>query len=259
MRSSIKVDNSGNVYVGGCLLDTTYYDQNLNTLVVKQWACIAKYNSTGSQQWLKKFGNEKSDIITAIDLDANNEVYAIGNYQGTFSVGAVALPVAGMRAAFVAKFNSANGNTVFAYQHGSSADEVTGYGIGINQQNGNVYTAGNYKSNISFNANSLTCQGVWDMYLVLLNNAVASDLQQNESEVAISIYPNPAKDFIRFSSTAFDFSNAYAKIYGMDGRLIQHLLLDDQHRVEISSLSEGNYVIEIGNDKESAKRIITKN
>jgi hypothetical protein len=256
--SSVKVDASGNVYVGGCLLDTSYYDQNLQTLVIRQWACVAKYNSGGTQQWLKKFGTHASDIITAIDLDANNEVYAIGSYQGAFSVGGVALPASNIKAAFVAKFNNATGNTAFAYQHGNSADEVNGYGIGINQQNGNVYTAGNYKNNISFNANSLSCQGIWDMYLVLLNNAVAQGINEQQESFDLKVYPNPASSLLSFSSSSIDLSNAHVKVYAMDGNLLIQEMLNTNKGIDISGLNAGNYMLEISTTKQRLTKVFTK-
>lgn len=257
--SGIKVDNSGNVFVGGSLLDTTYYDANLNMLIVKQFACITKYNNAGNQQWLKQFGNDEKDIITAIDLDANGDVYAIGNYRNSFTVGAISLPMANVTANFVAKFNSANGNTIFAYQNGSSLAEMEGYGIGINQTTGNVYTAGNYKGSCSFSNNNLTCQGVWDIYLVLLNNAVAQGITDVESKEQLSIYPNPAQDVIKLApGENFDCKQAVVNIYSMTGAIVYNEKLQADKLVDISTLSGGNYVMEISNQQEKIRKQFAK-
>jgi hypothetical protein len=257
--SGIKVDNGGNVFVGGSLLDTTYYDANLNMLIVKQFACITKYNNAGNQQWLKQFGNDEKDIITAIDLDANGDVYAIGNYRNSFTVGAITLPMANVTANFVAKFNSANGNTIFAYQNGSSLAEMEGYGIGINQTTGNVYTAGNYKGSCSFNNNNLTCQGVWDIYLVLLNNAVAQGISDVESNEQFSIYPNPAQDVINLVlGEHFDCKQAIVNIYSMTGANVYNEKLRADKMVDISTLSAGNYVMEISNAQDHLRKQFVK-
>lgn len=143
------------------------------------------------QQWLKKFGNDEKDIITAIDLDANGDVYAIGNYRNAFTVGGITLPASKCHTAFVAKFSSSNGNTVFAHKNGSSVDEMEGYGIGIHPTSGNVYTAGNYKSTTTFSNNTLNCQGVWDIYLTLLANNVVQGSSVVDDNDLMSIYPNP--------------------------------------------------------------------
>ncbi|MBK7690287.1 MAG: T9SS type A sorting domain-containing protein [Bacteroidetes bacterium] len=257
--SGIKVDNGGNVFVGGSLLDTTYYDANLNMLIVKQFACITKYNSSGVQQWLKKFGNDEKDIITAIDLDANGDVYAIGNYRNAFTVGGITLPASNVTAAFVAKFSSSNGNTVFAHKNGSSVDEMEGYGIGIHPTSGNVYTAGNYKSTTTFSNNTLNCQGVWDIYLTLLANNVVQGLSVVDDNDLMSIYPNPASDRLNLSMTnPLDRLNAQVSIYSVVGQLMSRQKLNDQDIVDISTLASGNYILELSNGQKTQRKPFTK-
>ncbi len=158
---TIKLDAANNIFVGGSILDTMYV---LNgSLVVKQYATICKYNNTGTLQWSKMFGVDKADKIAAIDLDANGDVYAIGTYVNNFSVGGVVLPTDTNTTSFVAKFNSNNGNTIFAYRNGVCNSLSEGWGIGVNKLNGNVYTTGIYKGVTTFN-NAITSAGVWDIY-----------------------------------------------------------------------------------------------
>lgn len=257
--SSVKLDANGNVFVGGSLIDTTYYDANLNLLVTKQFAFVAKYSNAGNQLWLKKYGNDAKDNTNAIALDANGDVYAIGNYKGQFSFGNITLPNASLTTAFVAKLSSANGSTLFAYQHGVSVSEVEGWGISVNQQNGNVYTSGIYRSSCTFGPNTINPQGVWDIFVVLLNNNViqsTNDLTFNES---IQVYPNPANQLISiFSSNELAFSNAIVTIYSIDGNRISHSRFSANHTLDISSLKSGNYILEIVNDTKRVKKLFTK-
>ncbi len=257
--SGIKVDNGGNVFVGGSLLDTTYYDANLNLLVVKQFACITKYNNAGVQQWLKQFGNDEKDVITAIDLDANGDVYAIGNYRNAFTVGGITLPASNVTAAFVAKFNSINGNTIFAHRNGTSIEEMEGYGIGINQTTGNVYTSGNYRSSCSFSNNNLSGQGIWDIYLTLLNNNVVQSVGDIENENFLAIYPNPATDLLKIElSNQFDLMNAKVVIYSMTGNKLMNVQLNNSRLMDVSSLAAGHYVMEINNGQTSFRKRFVK-
>lgn len=258
--SSIKVDNNGNVFVGGSLLDTTYYDQNLQALVVKQWACVAKYNNSGTQQWLKKFGGtDATDIITAIDLDANQDVYAIGHYKGNFAVGAVNLPQAALKTAFVAKFNNTNGNTVFANQNGVSASETDGYGIGVNQQTGNVYTAGNYKGSVTFGANNINCQGIWDIYLVLLNNTVAQQVLDASENAELVLYPNPASDLLYIRSDAgLDINHTQIAIYGINGHCVRIPEIISNETISLAGLAPGQYIFVLSDGQKSLRQLITR-
>ena len=257
--SGIKVDNGGNVFVGGSLLDTTYYDANLNMLIVKQFACITKYNSSGVQQWLKKFGNDEKDLITAIDLDVNGDVYAIGNYRNAFNVGGIALPASNVTAAFVAKFSSSNGNTLFAHRNGTSVDEMEGYGIGVHPISGNVYTAGNYKSTSTFSNNNLNCQGVWVIYLTLLNNNVVQGLSVVEDKDFVSVYPNPATSGLRISmANPSGQVDAQVSVYSLLGHLVYNQKWNGSDLIDISTLASGNYILEIGSGQQTHRKQFTK-
>ncbi len=257
--SSIKVDGSGNIFVGGSLIDTTYYDANLNIVYNKQFAFVAKYSNAGVQQWLKKFGNDEKDNINAIDLDANGDVYAIGIYKGVFNVGGVTLPNGASTNAFVAKLNKLNGNTIFAYQLGVSAAEVEGWGIGVNQLNGNVYTSGIYRGSCAFNANTLNPQGVWDIFVVLLNNSVIQSAKDISLDESIQLYPNPASSMLSIqSSNDLDLATSTVTIFSTDGQLMYRTNLSTQHSIDISRLKSGNYIVEIVADHKRLTKMFTK-
>ena len=253
--NSIKLDGMGNVFVGGSLLDTTYYDMNLNMLIVKQFACVAKYNNNGVVQWQKSFGNHEKDVINAIDIDANNDVYCIGNYSSNFSVGAITLPVGISTQCFVAKFSNSNGNELFAYKHGNGNSEVEGYGLSINQATGNVYTAGHIKGNTTFGANTLTQGGTTDVYLVLLNNSVVQGIHDINSQKNVVVYPNPASDYlqIKIDDNHKSLQNARYSIYNLNGqKLAENTLLTDRI-LDVEKLPVGEYILEIKMDSETVR------
>jgi hypothetical protein len=64
--SSIKVDNANNIFIGGSILDTFYLDTLTNTVVKKQFACLAKYSNAGTQTWIKQFGDNEKILLTQL-------------------------------------------------------------------------------------------------------------------------------------------------------------------------------------------------
>jgi hypothetical protein len=241
------------------LVDTTYYDANLNVLVTKQFAFVAKYSNAGNQLWLKKYGNDEKDNTNAIALDANGDVYAIGNYKGQFSVGTTTLPNATSTSAFVAKLSSANGSTLFAYQHGVSMSEVEGWGISVNQQNGNVYTAGVYRGSCTFGPNTINPQGIWDIFVVLLNNSVAQGVADLNMSNPLTLFPNPSSDKVSIAlASNLSLTNAKVSIYSMDARLVSSPKLYLSNLIDVSTLPAGNYVMQLSVEGSSFQKIFTK-
>lgn len=86
---AIKCDSDGNVYVAGRfsyadfdtssgINDVQSYGSNFNTD-----GFILKLNSLGNTVWVKQFGSSTHDIITSIDIDSSNNIYATGVFTGT--------------------------------------------------------------------------------------------------------------------------------------------------------------------------------
>lgn len=71
---SIAVDASGNVYAGGQITeDSLHYFDYL----------LVKYDSTGTQQWIKKIDSphHRQEVINSITLDNSANVYITGEYS----------------------------------------------------------------------------------------------------------------------------------------------------------------------------------
>jgi hypothetical protein len=89
---SVSSDNSGNVYVTGFYTTNTLtvFNGNGTAPAATSFATLAnsgtedafvvKYDTTGLPLWAARIGGTGSDIGRAIDVDANGNVYSIGQY-----------------------------------------------------------------------------------------------------------------------------------------------------------------------------------
>lgn len=86
--TSVKLDKSCNVYVGGCHMGTSYITQGNTTTTITSLgytdAYVFKLNSQGSFCWLKSIGSIGHEEVHAIDLDSYANLYIIGIFtKGT--------------------------------------------------------------------------------------------------------------------------------------------------------------------------------
>lgn len=79
---SIGVDSSGNVYIAGSSQD------NASGFLSAYSAVLAKYNSSGTLQWKKNLygGGGNSASFSAITIDRNDNIYALGAYMSPMLV-----------------------------------------------------------------------------------------------------------------------------------------------------------------------------
>jgi uncharacterized delta-60 repeat protein len=122
--SAIAVDISGNVYVTGSSIGTTWPDYDYATI---------KYDSSGQQQWASRYSGPGNDLDfgNSIAVDASGNVYVTGASFGSgtgFDYATVKYDSAGQQQ-WVARYNGP----------GNADDEA--YGIAVDAS-GNVYVTG---------------------------------------------------------------------------------------------------------------------
>jgi len=106
--SGIAVDSAGNLIVvghfGGTLVQSAVTSAGLDD------GFLAKLSSVdGSIIWLKSFGADRSEFVRSVSLDASDNIYLGGSYQGTVTIGSTTLTPSSGDAdldGFVAKFAS---------------------------------------------------------------------------------------------------------------------------------------------------------
>ena len=129
--ADIVVDDSGNYYLVGAAIDGINSD-----------GFIAKYNSSGQQQWLRTiqssiFGFSAADAASALFIDDKNNIYVTGIRRGAPS------PI-NQGNAFIAKYAS-NGSLETAFGNSGIVEfgsAKTTAASGITVANGRVYITG---------------------------------------------------------------------------------------------------------------------
>ncbi|HRK53330.1 MAG TPA: FlgD immunoglobulin-like domain containing protein [Cyclobacteriaceae bacterium] len=172
---SLKIDDSGNIYVCGFFYGTVDFDPNAGTFNMTSNGSsdgfLAKYNSSGTFIWAEKIGGTSPDGADKLDIDVNGGVYVVGGFQGTvdFDPGAGVnnKTSAGGYDAFLVKFN-ASGNYLYGLSLGGTGADVVS-DIALDCCGGYLYITGYFQNTVDFNLGSgvsnLTSSGGYDGFL----------------------------------------------------------------------------------------------
>lgn len=136
--SKVVVDNSGNVYVTGASYGGQLFDLDFLTI---------KYNSAGTQQWVRRYDGAASEEDKALDMlvDNNGDVYITGRVNG---------PVGESENIVTIKYSTA-GNQLWLNQYNGPASQFD-EGNSIKQgKNGDIYVTG-FSRGIGTNNDYLT-------------------------------------------------------------------------------------------------------
>jgi hypothetical protein len=104
---------------------------------------IAKYNSSGTLQWVNKYGGAGIDVGNDIALFNNNYLYVTGYFNQTFTLGDDILTNSGGDDVFIAAFDI-NGNVMTVQKAGGMLED-RGNSIAIDVD-GNIFISGYFKS-----------------------------------------------------------------------------------------------------------------
>ncbi len=113
---SVATDPSGKVYVGGIYQTTVDFDPGAgtinNTSAGTRDMFIQKLDSSGNFINVKLFGSTSDDNLKAIHVDASNNIYSTGEFNGTVdfdpNTGTVNLVSTGQQDAFILKLAQSN-------------------------------------------------------------------------------------------------------------------------------------------------------
>ncbi len=153
--ADLAIDGSGNIYLTGYFLNPCDFDPSNNVEQITNNgntdAFIAKYDVSGNYLWAKNMGGFNFDAARAIELDANNNIYITGTFQGTAdfdpsSSNAYHTEIDFLDI-FIAKYDE-SGNYIWSKAIGGNEEEVSST-LAIDSD-GNVFISGYFRGNIDF-------------------------------------------------------------------------------------------------------------
>jgi hypothetical protein len=154
----VVVDNSGNIYITGSTKGILG-SSSFGLLDV----FLAKFNSSGVNQFIVQFGSDRDDVGYSIGLSDTDNLYITGSTAGN-------LPGhinSGLTDIFLAKFNSSGANQ-FLQQLGTTGRDI-GNCVAVDGA-GNVYVAGSTEGGLLGNS----AFGLSDIFLVKFNSSGAT-------------------------------------------------------------------------------------
>ena len=147
---SIALSGTDNIYITG----STGGNLPGNTSSGLTDIFLAKFNSSGANQFLHQLGTTGRDVGNSVAVDSVGYVYVVGSTEG----GLLGNSAFGLSDIFLVKFNSP-GVTQFARQLGTPGKDIA-YGLAI--QGTGIYITGSTEGNLDGNTNF----GQADIFLV---------------------------------------------------------------------------------------------
>jgi hypothetical protein len=147
-------DNSGNIYITGStkgILGSSSFGQ-LDVF-------LAKFNSSGGNQFIVQFGSDQDDVGYSISLYGIDNIYIAGSTGGSLPGNTSS----GLTDIFLANFNSSGANQ-FLRQLGTAGRDI-GNSVAVDG-GGNVYVVGSTEGGLLGNS----AFGMSDMFLVKFNS-----------------------------------------------------------------------------------------
>ena len=170
--SNVVVDSLGNAYIVGDFKTTVNFGSGNITSSGANDIFIAKFDSTGSLEWVKTYGDNSFDRGLDIAIDSSDNIYITGYFKNTVNFGGgnvtVTDPSSGGSDLFVLKLNS-SGEFQWVYTAGGWNND-NGKGIDVDSS-GNVYISGIFKDTVNFGGGNITSNGNFDIFVLKLNSS----------------------------------------------------------------------------------------
>jgi PKD repeat protein len=175
----VVADAAGNVYTVGHFAGTVDFDPGpgvVNRTATNYDLYISKLDAAGNFVWAIALGEAGYDVAWAITIDPMDNIYVTGSFEGITDFdpgpGVSQLVPVGESDIFVSKFTSA-GNLIWVKQMaGPNIDG--GLDIALDQD-GNVYTAGQFRDSVDFDPGP----GIFQLSTTNTDDAFISKLDSN--------------------------------------------------------------------------------
>jgi Domain of unknown function (DUF4347) len=152
----LQVGGDGNIYTTGTFAGTVDFDPGAGTVSLASSGgkdvFTNKFDANGNLLWASSFGGSNDDLVQGLSLDAVNNLYLAGSFQGLVdfdpTVGTFNLNSGSSTDAFITRLTT-NGNLSWAKRIGNSGSIETSTGIAVDLT-GNVHTSGSFFGTVDF-------------------------------------------------------------------------------------------------------------
>ncbi|MBD2768725.1 hypothetical protein IC235_12595 [Hymenobacter sp. BT664] len=191
--NAIAVDAAGRVAVGG------FINKRVVSSSYESTAYLACYGADGTPLWSREITPSLPGDYSVPDVafDGRGGLYAIGDYQGTLTLGSTPLPLASKQSAFVARYTG-EGTAQWAgagIAEGTGSDDLCHFDRIGTDVAGNAYLFGSARGDVSFG--SLNVVGGTNRNIIeakLNSGSVLAAARTPEATLTLTVYPNPASD-----------------------------------------------------------------
>ena len=195
--NSVAANSANEIYLAGIFNGPVDFGGGVLNSAGGYDVVVAKFASTGTHIWSRRFGGMNSDAAYSLALDAASNVFVTGSMGSPVDFGGGVLSQLGGDDVYIASYSPAGvhrwsqsaGNTSFDYGNGIATDMA-----------GNVYATGQFNIAVQFGT-GLVSSGADDVYMVKLSGpAAAPDI------TSITDVPNDQgrRVKIRFERSGFD-------------------------------------------------------
>ncbi len=244
---SVQSDVNDNAYLcGSYQSDSAYFGDSTfhtNNEVPNSNGFIAKYNNTGTLQWVRqvqplnhRYGTSSIAEVRGVSIAANQQVFICGDIPGTSQINDLILERS--HSGFFISSLDKNGNTLWVR---SGDDDTTNYSYLQNcafSRDGDLYVTGGFISWLSLGPSSLfrNDQGSQQRTLFVgkTQSVTLGISPQNISSASIKIFPNPASSQATVSFMLAKSSTVNLEVYDLLGRRMKQVSLGEMREGEHS-------------------------
>jgi hypothetical protein len=194
---SLACDPDGRVAVGGKFWGSVDFGGGARVSAGGADAFLAVFDSLGTHQWSRGFGDAADQFCHAVAMDAGGNTWMAGALDGSADFGGGVLAGAGGTDVFVARFDAA-GTHIASARFGDAAAQ-TAWSITTDHA-GNALVTGEFAGDIDFGGGVLPSAGGNDVFVVLLDGAAAHRWSTRFGDVnndrGYGIFAREAGDFV---------------------------------------------------------------
>jgi PKD repeat protein len=180
-------DAAGNVFTTGTFTGSITIGTTQLTSTGASDVYLVKYDNSGTVLWAKRFGGALDDAFTALAVDPNGDLVAVGRFQGTANFGGQSLVSAGGTDMVVAKFRGADGAPIWSKRFGDASDQSCD-AVSVDPS-GNIAITGFYVGSVNFGGTTLRTPYVGDY------DVFVAKLDPNGNHLWSKNFPNTGNDF----------------------------------------------------------------